>query len=159
MLRASRGKRRRHTFAFKIGFCLLAVWLGLVPHLSNHFSWNNSQPLRVFLPIKYLVSGLCHHREIFCGPIWNANDLKQGFSWSFQTATLPSVTIKSMLFISSCHFLSFCSRLSDCRLTFQKCQYALNAPSVYAKVCLSLPALHPSRLINSSRALLPVAII
>lgn len=68
------------TSAFKISFCLLAVRVGLVPHLSNHFSWNNSQPLRVFLPINCLVSGLCHHREIFCGPIWNANDLKQGFS-------------------------------------------------------------------------------
>lgn len=80
MLRASRGKRRRHTSAFKIGIYLLVVRVGPVPHLSSHLSWNNSQLLRVFLPMKYLVSGLCHHREIFCGPIWNADDLKQGFS-------------------------------------------------------------------------------
>lgn len=138
MLPASRVKRRRHTSAFKIGFCLLAVRLGPVPHLSNHFSWNNSQSLRVSLPIKYLVSGLCRHREIFYGPNWNADELKQGFSWSFQTATLPSLTIQSMLFISSCHFLSFCSRPPDCRPTFQKCQYVLNALSMYANVCLSI---------------------
>lgn len=81
MLPPSRGKRWRRTSAFKAAFCLLAVWVGPVPHLSNHFGWNNSQLFAAFsfrlntLSVDYAIMG-----RYSAVPIWNADDPKQGSS-------------------------------------------------------------------------------